>query len=134
MGPVTQVWSLNVERGPNCLVLQLNASGSVSDDGLRLADLIWTTLEKHFVYRVVLDMNQVDALSDYLLQELIALSHRLRSREGMLKLYGLSATNRRILERACLEGRLPNYATRREAVLSASHATRADLACLPTIG
>jgi anti-anti-sigma regulatory factor len=115
-------------------VLQLQASGSVSNDGMHLADLIWNTLEKHFVYRVVLDMGQVEMLSDYVLQELIALSHRLRTREGMLKLYGLSATNRRILQRACLDGRLPTYATRREAVFSASAATRTDKVCLPTIG
>lgn len=124
MTQVAQFWGLSVERGPNCLVLQLKAASSASADGLALADSIWMVLEKHFVYRVVLDMREVDLLSDYLLQELIALSHRLRTRGGLLRLCGLTPGNRRILQSACLDGRLPAYPTRRCAVL-ANSATQA---------
>lgn len=129
MSPIAHTWSLTVERGPNCLVLQMHTENSVSNDGLHLADTIWMILEKHFVYRVVIEMERVDELSDYLLRELIALSHRLRSREGMLRLCGLSDANRRVLRKACLDGRLPSYETRHHAVITAGSTATLDRAC-----
>jgi anti-anti-sigma regulatory factor len=119
MTHLTQIWGLTIERGPDCLFARLHAATtSPSEDG-PLADTLWHTLERHFVYRLVIELDQVETLSDHLLGELIALSHRLRQRGGMLRLCGLSPTNRVLLKAAQADGRLPSYPTRREAMAGA---------------
>lgn len=118
MPKLHHIWDLRVERGPNCLVVRLCADGTTQSDDRHLADLLWSVLERHFTYRVVIELNEVPVLSSYLLGELIALSHRLRNHGGMIRLCGLSAQNRQILERACLEGRLPSYTDRVAATKS----------------
>lgn len=117
---LAQIWGVRVERGPDCLIVKLHAATSSFEDGQPLADTIWAILERHFVYRVILELDQVDVLCDQLLGELIALSHRLRSRGGMLRLCGMSSQSRRKLQEACDDGRLPTYLTRREAVVGAA--------------
>jgi hypothetical protein len=120
MNHSAQIWGLRVERGPDCLIVRLHAATSSSQDGQRLADTIWAILDRHFIYRIILELDQVEVLSDHLLGELVALSHRLRSRGGMLRLCGLSPPNRRKLREACDDGRLPAYASRREATICPS--------------
>lgn len=118
MNELAQIWGVRVERGPDCLIVRLHEATSSFQDGQRLADIIWSILERHFVYRVILELDQVEVLGDVLLAELIALSHRLRSRGGMLRLCGLTAPNRRKVKEAFHDGRLPTYSNRREAMVS----------------
>jgi anti-anti-sigma regulatory factor len=122
MSHLAQVWGVKVERGPDCLIIRLQMATTTSQDGERLADVIWSILERHFTYRVIVELDQVEEMCDYLLGELVALSHRLRSRGGMLRLCGLSPRNRRKLKEAREDGRLPSYPNRHDAMVGHSAA------------
>jgi anti-anti-sigma regulatory factor len=74
-------------------------------------------LDRHFVYRVVLQLDQVHALNRDLLREVVLLYRRIRRHGGMMRLCGLSTQHRKILEDSGLIRRFPAYHDLQEAVM-----------------
>jgi len=116
-------WQLDVQRGPQWLLVKLRRSGGsrvgeTGDEATALFDRIWSLLENHFTYRVVLDFEQLDLLNSPLIGQLIRLSKRIQERDGVIRLCGLSDHNRHVLHTCHLSDRLRPYHTRREAVMA----------------
>lgn len=114
---VASGWRLALERGPDCLFVKLLA---VDEDALEappLADTIWNLLEEHLTHRLVLEMQNVEVLSSYLIGQLVVLNRRIQAHGGMLRLCGLSCAARESLSILRLDSRLPNYANRIDAVM-----------------
>jgi anti-anti-sigma factor len=106
---------LDVERGPDWLLVRVGGLDAVNP--APLADEVWDLAQKHFVYRIVLELDRVEVLDSHLIGELLRLYKQLQGREGLLRLCGLSPRNRRVLCGCALEDRFPSYETRHEAVL-----------------
>ena len=109
-------WTCEVERGPGCLFIRLHAPEDARDNP-SLADDIWSQLSKHFVYRLVLDMEDVPALRSQLIGQLLSLRERLKEHDGMLRLCGLSDNCERMLRKTNLDERLSFYQSREDAVM-----------------
>jgi anti-anti-sigma factor len=107
---------LDVDRGPDWLLVRVRNLGSDAVDPPRLADQLWSLLQQHFTYRLVLELDQLLVLNSHLIGQLIDLYKRIRQHEGVLRLCGLSPYNRRVLHTCCLEDRLPAYESRVDAV------------------
>jgi anti-anti-sigma factor len=113
-------WELEVERGPGWLMVKLGDPGCPVEELPSLADYIWSVLEQHFTYRLVLELDRIPLLNSRLIGQLIDLYRRIREHGGVLRLCGLSAYNRQVLRTCRLDARLPTFMDRREAVLSSS--------------
>lgn len=110
-------WELAVERGPDWLFVKVFCTESRSEPAPPLAEHIWSLLEQHFTYRVVLELDQVDVIRSHLIGQLVLLQRWINQHDGVLRLCGLSAASRRALEACRLDGRFPDYGTRMDAVL-----------------
>ena len=117
MATTTLDWQLDVDRGPAWLLVKPRPPQAVAGAGANLAPLVWNLLEKHFTYRLVLDMSDVVRLSSQLIGELISLHKRIHQHGGVFRLCGLSAACQEAWELCRLGTRLPNYRNREEAVL-----------------
>ncbi len=84
---------------------------------MALANSVWEVIEQHRVYRVVLELDQVQLLYSMLIGQLVLLQKRIHTAGGVLRLCGLSETNECVLRTAMLDSRLPNYANRHDAVM-----------------
>ena len=116
--PATVVeWDLDVERGPGWLMVKPSTPDPHLADCYPLADHLWSLLERHFVYRLVLQLDDVRAINSHLIGQLLLLHRRVRDREGVMRLCGLSTYNRRVLEIHGLVDRFPAYDCLEEAVL-----------------
>jgi len=82
-----------------------------------LADQLWTLLNKHFVYRLVLEMDQVRLLSSSMMGQLVMLQKRVLQHGGALRLCGLSPQCQQALHLCRLDQVMPNYRNREDAVL-----------------
>ncbi|MEM6330404.1 MAG: hypothetical protein AAF790_09155 [Planctomycetota bacterium] len=102
-----------IDRGPNWLIVHLQTP---SGGDHRLTDDLWSICDRHFTYRLVVEMDEVASLSPETNQQLDDLRERLGQRGGALRLCGLSAACERRLDAS--HGALPNHRTRRDAVLS----------------
>ena len=113
-------WDLEVERGPGWLLVRIKSP--VQDDWLAgtLADQLWTLMEKHFVYRIALDLSEIRLLHSVLLGQLVSLRKRIDQRGGLFRLCGLSRFNRELLRENGLNDRLPAYEDLHEAVLGSA--------------
>lgn len=111
-------WELEVDRGPNWLFVRIRNPDAESSEIPDLADCIWNLLQQHLTYRLVLELDGIDLLNSELIGELIRLQRRIRQREGVMRLCGLNAENRRILETCGLADRFAIYDSRRDAVLA----------------
>ena len=89
-------WELEVSRGPDWLWIKVERPEALCDDTPPLAEEIWTQLERHFVYRLVLELDEVESLDSYLLGQLLMLGKRVSEHGGMLRLSGVNAFNREI--------------------------------------
>ena len=116
MTQVAGEWQLEVDRGPDWLFVRLHPPID-SDMEPDLAGAVWDLLEKHFTYRVVLEMHDVDQLSSHLIGQLILLQKRVHQHGGVLRLCGLCEHAIESLHLCRLDGGLPNYRDREEAVL-----------------
>lgn len=114
-------WELEVERGPGWLLVKVGDPEGFGEELPSLADCIWSIMEQHFTYRLVLELDRIALLNSSLIGQLIDLYRRIRGQDGVLRLCGLSAYNRQVLHTCRLDDRLPAFHDRREAVLGSTY-------------
>ena len=108
---------LEVDRGPDWLLVKVLALDEDRSASPQLADRIWQLLEQHFTYRVVLEMDQIATLDSHAIEQLIQLYQRISEHNGVLRLCGLSPQNRRALQACAMDDHLRSYDSREEAVM-----------------
>lgn len=79
-------WDLEVERGPDWLFVTVHPGDHLDFESPEMADQLWEVLNKHFTYRVVLDMDEVELMTSQLIGQLIMLLKRVLQHEGALRL------------------------------------------------
>lgn len=104
---------LHVDRGPDWLFVRLKVDPE-SIEGL--ADKLWEILDQHFIYRLVLEMDEVDFLPSRLMGQLVMLQKRVMQNDGALRLCGLSPRCVEALHLCRLDRALPSYRSRVDAV------------------
>ncbi len=109
---------LDVERGPDWLLVRVESLGSESEGPVALADALWELLQRHFTYRLVLELDRVDVLNSHLIGQLVRLYKLICEHDGVMRLCGLSSYNRRVLQTCRLDDRFLAYQDRASAVLA----------------
>jgi len=117
-------WELDVDRGTGWLLAKLRSADVNASDAPPLADELWSLLERHFVYRLVLELDEINLLDSHLLGQLVLLDKRVREHDGVLRLCGLSAFNQRVLRVHGLNVRFPTYGDLEEAVMGCGRKPR----------
>jgi anti-anti-sigma regulatory factor len=112
-------WELKVDRGPNWLWVKIERPEPYCVDTPPLAEEVWAQAERHFVYRLVLELDDVEVLDSYLIGQLVLLQRRIREHGGILRLSGISPLNREVLRTHGLDGRFSIYGSLTEAVMGA---------------
>lgn len=110
-------FKLSVDRGPNWLFVKLRPTRHFAADVAHVADELWSIASRHFIYRLVLELEELRQMPADLVDQLVILQERLIQCGGSLRICGLSAN---CAEKLCdnqLDAALPNYATRQAAVL-----------------
>lgn len=108
---------LDVERGPDWLLVRVRNLNPSEPDCPPLAERIWRLLEQHFTHRLVLELDQVQMLNSQVIGQLIQLYRRIAEHDGVMRLCGLSPRNRAVLHQCRLDERLPPYEDRQDAIL-----------------
>jgi anti-anti-sigma factor len=89
--------------------------GKQDPDGV--ADKLWSLADRHFIYRLVLEMEEVELLPSRLMGQLIMLQKRVLQRQGALRLVGLKDDCAQALHFCRLDQALPSYECREDAVM-----------------
>ena len=110
-------WRMDVDRGPDWMFVRLHPAEEFDLGDLSLAEKIWSILQQSFVYRLVLELDEVEVLQSCLIAQLVLLAKRVHSHNGMLRLCGLSSANQQVIHICRLEECLPNYDSRGDAVM-----------------
>jgi anti-anti-sigma factor len=110
-------WTLEVERGPDWLIVTLFGVDESEWSSPPLAGGVWSLAEQNFTYRVVLDLSHVPFLHTALVGQLVNLQKRVCSHDGCLRLCGLSDHSREVLQCCRLDGFFPLFHDRNEAVM-----------------
>ena len=90
-------WELSVQRGPNTLLAKVKALGSEVFDAEPVVRRLWSLMSTHFSYRLILEVEGVEALTEQNIARLVALDERARAHGGFVRLSGLSPYNRSLL-------------------------------------
>lgn len=117
-GLLEQEWDLDIDRGPGWLYVRLHSGGFDIDS---IADRLWIILNKHFVKRMVIEMEDIELLPSRLLGQLVMLQKRVMQRGGALRLCGLKPQCAEAMHICRLDQVLPNYRNREEAVRCVVH-------------
>lgn len=110
-------WSMDVERGPDWLIVRLHCEPDHRWDSPPLAETVWSLLEQSLTHRLVLECHEVWLLHTILIGQLVILHKRILGNGGMMRLCGLSDQNQRVLHGCRLDDHFPQYQDRGEAVL-----------------
>lgn len=110
-------WMLDVERGPDWLIVTLHTGDGSEWTCPPLAESIWELCVQSFTYRVVLDLASMAMLPTALIGQLVRLQKRICTHDGVLRLCGLSDHNREVLHSCRLDGYFPEFHDRGEAVM-----------------
>lgn len=119
MPAVTPGWEFEVQRGPGWLFVKIAAPASNPAALPPLAEELQALLQRHSVYRLILELDQLDLLNSYLLGQLVVLYRFVNQHNGMLRLCGLSNNNQRVLRVHQLQCHLPHYPNRTDALMGA---------------
>ncbi|HZZ29181.1 MAG TPA: STAS domain-containing protein [Pirellulales bacterium] len=110
-------WDFEVERGPDWMFVRLQPAYEGGTEEHLLAERVWSILEQSFTYRLVLELDRIEHLQSCLIAQMVLLSKRVHSHGGMLRLCQLSPVNQQMLHTCRLDGCLPNYDSRSDAVM-----------------
>lgn len=91
---------LEVDRGPNWLFVRVTP-GSAKETLNGLASDLRSVVSTHFIYRVVLEMEQFAKLSDSVIEQLDDLRHWLEAHGGALRVCGLKPKCAKKFEAYC---------------------------------
>lgn len=119
MSVIAPGWEADVQRGPDWLIVKVRIDRRVEMDCPELATGIWDLMQRHFTYRLVLELDQVDVLNSHLIGQLIRLYKLIRERDGVMRLCGLSPYNVKVLQTCRLDDRFLPYQDRKGAVMGA---------------
>lgn len=121
---VARPWTLDVERGPNLLIIKVKGDDAPEDEMAELAESVWSVLDAHHIYRVVLDCAQLPPLSVSLIVQFEQLHKRVLAHEGMLRLCALSKANKKALRASGFDKHFTTYDCCEEAVADARRKPR----------
>ena len=110
-------WSLDVERGPDWLFVRPRQLTRTAASLPRFAEQVWSVLQKNFVRRLVLELGDFDCLDSQLIGELLWLYEHIQSKDGTMRICGLSKANQDLLRHCRLEEQFPPFRDREEAVM-----------------
>jgi anti-anti-sigma factor len=113
MAEVCADWDVAVERGPDWLFVRLHP-GSFEPE--HVGEKVWSLADRHFIYRVVLEMEDVEMLPSWLIGQLVVLQKRLLQRGGAMRLCALNDNCAEALHFCRLDQALPTYECREDAV------------------
>jgi anti-sigma B factor antagonist len=111
-----QGFKLNVDRGPNWLIIKLRPGKHFAADIVHVSDEIMAIASRHFTYRIVLELEELRQMPVDLVDQLVILQERLAQCDGSLRICGLPAACAHKLREVHLDAALPNYSTRQAAV------------------
>jgi len=117
MTSVTEGLDLDVDRGPNWLFVKLQPSRRAVLESPHVADEVWSISKRHFIYRLVLDLEQLESFPEGMMGQIALLQERLVRQGGALRLCGLSPACEAVVQQCQLDKALPNHASREDAVL-----------------
>jgi anti-anti-sigma regulatory factor len=110
-------YEFDVDRGPDWLWIRIRSMETGFMPAASLAEQIKELVEKHFIYRLVLELHRVPELSTQFIGELVELDRYILKHEGVLRVCGLSMEGRAMLEICGLDDLCLDYETREEAVV-----------------
>ena len=83
----------------------------------QIADKLWSISSRHFIYRLVLELEDLEELPSGMMGQLVMLQERLAQCGGALRICGLSPECEETLHSCHLDSALPNHASREAAVM-----------------
>jgi hypothetical protein len=107
---------LSVDRGPNWLFVKIRPRQNWTEVLPQFADELWSITSRHFIYRLVLELEELKSLPPGLMEQLVLLQDRLAECGGALRICGLSSACDQALCDAGLDVALPNHPTRDAAI------------------
>ncbi len=114
---------LNVDRGPNWLFVKLRTREASRTEVPQIAEKLWSISSRHFIYRLVLELEDLDELPSGMMGQLVMLQSRLAQCGGALRICGLSPECEETLHSCHLDSALPNHTSREAAVMGTSEYT-----------
>jgi anti-anti-sigma regulatory factor len=109
---------LDVDRGPDWLFVKIRGPIQDASDEPPLSERIWGLLQEHFAHRLVVELDEIELLSGYLLGQLALLHKRIVSSGGLMRVCGVSSYNEEVLRLCHLDEQLPCYRNREDAVMA----------------
>lgn len=106
-------WGIQVDRGPDWLFVRLHPGENDPSD---VAERLWSVADRHFIYRIVLEMEDVAVMPSRLIGQLVMLQKRVLHHDGALRLSGVSTDCGEALHICRLDRALPTYDNRDDAV------------------
>ena len=95
---VADGWVFNVTRGPDWLFVRLKTAPPDQLRSCELAECLWSLSEQHFIYRLVVELDEIPLFDQEAIEQLCLLRDRIEQRGGVLRLCGVSAASQRLFE------------------------------------
>jgi anti-anti-sigma regulatory factor len=109
---------MDVDRGPNWLFVKLRAKEKDPlNEVPQIAEKLWSISTRHFIYRLVLELEELEELPSGMMTQLVELQKRLAQCGGALRICGLSPECEESLHSFQLDCALPNHPSREKAVM-----------------
>jgi anti-anti-sigma factor len=110
-------WTIDMERGPDWLIVKLHGPEDGAAEGTNLAERLWSILAQQFTYRLILELDALPVLRSYVVGQLVLLHKRIHAHQGLLRVCGLSEANQAALRACRLDACFPQYRDRHEALM-----------------
>jgi len=87
---------LNVDRGPNWLFVKLRTREAPKGEVPQFAEKLWSISSRHFIYRLVLELENLEEMPSGMMGQLVMLQERLSQCGGALRICPRRHTAKRL--------------------------------------
>ena len=112
---------LNVDRGPNWLFVKLRSREATPGQVSQFADKLWSISSRHFIYRLVVELENLEEMPSGMMGQLVMLQERLAQCGGALRICGLSPECEEKLNNCHIDSALQNHPSREAAVMGSEY-------------
>ena len=110
-------WQTELDHGPDWLFVKLYGPHGEDADTRTLAVSLHVLLDEESARRMVLELDEVEAISADFVHELLDLYDRLGAKGRLLRVCGVSCEHQKAIREVDCLCRLPQFRDRKEAVM-----------------
>lgn len=110
-------WNVEMDRGPNWLIVRFHAPAENGAADVDLRQQLWALMQRHLTNRLVVELDALPRIDEGMIHQLAQLQEQIEDAHGQLRVCGVTGDSEHALRNAGTRRPISVFRDRGEAVM-----------------